>query len=385
MKRNNHPWAAVIGLSILCFVLVASEFMPVSLLTPIAKDLAISEGQAGQAIAFSGLFAVVTSLFGNPLLATLNRRSAVIGYTLIMIASGLIITFSNGYVMFMAGRALIGIAIGGFWSLSTAILARIVEPGLLSRAIAMLQSGTAIAFVVAPPLGSFLGNIIGWRGAFFVIVPIGLLCLLFQIMTLPSLPAKENTAQTGIKSLVKNRLFTVGMIAVTLVFMGQFALSTYMRPFLETVTHLSIDGISAYLLAIGIAGFIGTSSSGLFLKERLFAPLFIFQVILAIVVVALILFGHQPIAVAALLIIWGGCVTPIPVVWNTWMSQVIPDNLEAGGSLMVALIQLAITLGAFAGGELFDHSGWIATFSLSAALILISAMIGASIARKTTA
>lgn len=172
--KAPSAWGAVTCLSLLTFVLVASEFMPVSLLTPIADELAISEGQAGQAISVSGFFAVLTSLFGSALLSRLDRRTVIVLYTAILVVSGLAITFAPNYLVFMLGRALIGVSIGGFWSLSTAILARLVPGSDLPRAIAMLQGGTAFATVIAAPLGSFLGGLIGWRGAFFIVVPIRL-------------------------------------------------------------------------------------------------------------------------------------------------------------------------------------------------------------------
>lgn len=182
------PWAAVVCLSLLTFVLVASEFMPVSLLTPISKALSISEGEAGQAIAVSGLFAVVTSLFGNSLLSSWDRRTATLLYTGVLVVSGLTITFAPNQLVFMLGRALIGISIGGFWSLSTAILARLVPSAELPKALAMLQGGTAFASVIAAPLGSFLGGLIGWRGAFFIVVPVGIIGLLWQLVVLPPIP-----------------------------------------------------------------------------------------------------------------------------------------------------------------------------------------------------
>src|SRR5687767_13654102 len=139
------PWAAVTCLSLLTFVLIASEFMPVSLLTPIATDLGITEGQAGQAISISGLFAVLTALFGNSLLGAIDRKAAVLLYTGVLIVSGVAVTFAPNFLVFMVGRALIGVSIGGFWSLSTAILARLVTSSDLPKAIAMLQGGTAFA------------------------------------------------------------------------------------------------------------------------------------------------------------------------------------------------------------------------------------------------
>lgn len=379
----TSAWSAVISMALLCFVLVSSEFMPVSLLTPIAKDLSVTEGQAGQAIAFSGLFAVITSLFGNTLLARFDRRTAVIFYTLVMVLSGLIVTSAHGYGMFMFGRALIGISIGGFWSLSTAILVRIVRPVSVPKAIAILQGGTALAFVVAPPLGSFLGSLIGWRGAFFTVVPAGVICLIWQMVVIPKLPPQRDTGIGQIASLLRSRTFALGMIAVTLAFMGQFSLSTYLRPFLEGVTGLGINMISLFLLGVGVAGLTGTLISGFFVRDNLLPALTGLPAGLAIVAGLLTALGHIPAATGALLLVWGILVTPIPVVWNTWMTRIIPDELEAGGALMVALIQFAITMGAFTGGELFDHQGWVSTFMLATALLAASAVIAVLPGRRS--
>ncbi len=376
-------WSAVISMALLCFVLVSSEFMPVSLLTPIAKDLSVTEGQAGQAIAFSGLFAVITSLFGNTLLARFDRRTAIIFYTLVMVLSGLIVTSAHGYGMFMFGRALIGISIGGFWSLSTAILVRIVRPVSVPKAIAILQGGTALAFVVAPPLGSFLGSLIGWRGAFFTVVPAGVICLIWQMVVIPKLPQQRDTGIVQIASLLRSRTFALGMIAVTLAFMGQFSLSTYLRPFLEGVTGLGINMISLFLLGVGVAGLTGTLISGFFVRGNLLPALTGLPAGQAIVAGLLTALGHIPAATGALLLVWGILVTPIPVVWNTWMTRIIPDELEAGGALTVALIQFAITIGAFTGGELFDHQGWVSTFMLATALLIASAVIAVLPGRRS--
>ena len=124
--ETRSPWGAVICMSLMTFMLVASEFMPVSLLTPIADGPGDHRGTGRKAIAVSGFFAVVTSLFGNALLSRLDRRTVVLGYTAVLVISGIAVTFAPNYLIFMIGRALIGVSVGGFWSLSTAIVARIV-------------------------------------------------------------------------------------------------------------------------------------------------------------------------------------------------------------------------------------------------------------------
>jgi hypothetical protein len=75
---------------------------------------------------------------------------------------------------------------------------------------------------------------------------------------------------------------------------------------------------------------------------------------MAAIAIALVSLGHEPIATVALLAAWGLIGTPAPVGWGTWLSKALPEDAEAGGGLMVATIQLAITAGASVGGLLFD-------------------------------
>ena len=381
----SRHWGAVICLSLLTFVLVASEFMPVSLLTPIAADLSVTEGHAGQAIAISGLFAVLTSLFGNSLLARIDRRRVVMLYTAILVISGLMVTFAPNYLVFMAGRALIGVSIGGFWSLSTAILARIVPGPDLPRAIALLQGGTALATVIAAPLGAWLGGLIGWRGAFAAVIPVGLLAMIWQAIVLPPMPATRAVSLRHMTGLLQRPVFALGMAATTLAFMGQFAIATYLRPYLEGVTGLQVNALSAFLLIIGVFGLIGTLLAGLVLRRHLALALIGMPAVLTLVALLMIVLGPVAWAVAVLLVFWGLFTTPIPVGWNTWMTRVIPNDLEAGGGLQVALIQFAITGGAFTGGVLFDSVGWWSPFALGAALMAGASLTAIATLRQTAA
>src|SRR3954466_11683812 len=106
-KQSRGGWRAVFALTLSVSTLIASEFMPVSLLTPIAADLRITEGQAGQAIAVSGLFAVLTSLFISPATRTVDRKLVLLALTGLMIVSGLMVAFAPNAGVFMAGRALV--------------------------------------------------------------------------------------------------------------------------------------------------------------------------------------------------------------------------------------------------------------------------------------
>jgi len=362
-------WGAVISMALCVAVLIASEFMPVSLLSPIATELGVTEGRAGQAISISGIFAVVTSICVAGFTRRLDKRLVLGSFSLILVISGAIVTFAPNYIVLMVGRALLGIAIGGFWSMSTSVVMRLVPENSVPKGLAMLNAGNAISATIAAPLGSLLGSYIGWRGAFFAVVPLALLALVWQWISIPPLPPRRSEGSSNVFRLLLRPPVAIGMASIMLVFMGQFALFTYLRPFLETVTSVSISTLSLLLLLMGLAGVAGTTIVSHLLQKWLFVVLAAIPLIMAVIALALIAFGTSPTITAALLIGWGLFSTAAPVGWGTWLSRTMPDDAEAGGGLQVATIQLAITLGASIGGVLFDSAGWWTTFLFAAALL----------------
>ena len=175
--------------------------------------------------------------------------------------------------------------------------------------------------------------------------------------------------------LFKRRSVALGMAACGAFFMGQFALFTYVRPFLETVARVNVSTLSLILLGMGVAGFIGTVMIGTWLKRSLYRTLIILPVLMAAISLTLIPFGASVGIVAVLLALWGLLATAAPVGWWSWIAQAMPTDAEAGGGLMVAVIQLSIALGSTVGGALFDSSGYQSTFVASAAVLLFGAFL----------
>lgn len=364
------------------FALIASEFMPVSLLTPISGDLGVSEGLVGQGIAISGVFAVLTSLSISTLAGGLNRKTLLLSMTALMAFSGAIIALAPSYLIYMVGRALIGIAIGGFWSLSAATALRLVPQHQVPSALAIFNGGNALATVIAAPLGSYLGSVIGWRGAFFCLVPVGVIVFIWQWFSLPAMTADKSDKRTGVFRLLANPLVAMGLAACGLFFMGQFALFTYLRPFLERVTQVDITTLSLILLTIGVAGFMGTLVISTFLASGFYPTLIAIPLLMAAIAGALIAFGHSIWLVATLLGLWGLIATAAPTGWWTWIARTLPEDAEAGGGLMVAIVQLSIALGSTIGGLAFDHSGYQSTFTISGILLVIAAALALLTSRK---
>lgn len=260
--------------------------------------------------------------------------------------------------------------------MSAATAMRLVPDRQVPRALAILNGGNALATVIAAPLGSVLGSLVGWRGAFFLVVPTAVVVFLWQMISLPRLTLAARPGSSNLRKLLGRNGVALGMVAVSLFFMGQFALFTYLRPFLESVVHLDVTAVSAMQLVMGIAGLAGTVLVGRFLqRDGLYRTLVVIPVLMALIASALMLLGGGIVSTAVLLGMWGLFGTAAPVGWWSWIAATMPEDAEAGGGLMVAVVQLAIASGAVAGGLMFDLSGYRMTFGASAVILLTGAAL----------
>jgi predicted MFS family arabinose efflux permease len=145
---------------------------------------------------------------------------------------------------------------------------------------------------------------------------------------------------------------------------------------------MSVSMLSLALLGMGAAGLVGTWLIGRVVARSLTWTLIIAPLGMAAVALGLVALGTFALPAGLLLLGWGLIGTALPVAWWTWLSRTLPDDAEAGGGLMVAVVQLAITAGAGAGGLLFDRAGYQATFAVSALLLVASAIVGGINARR---
>ena len=368
-------WSAVLSMALCVALLIASEFMPVSLLTPMAQGLGASVGQTGQAVSISGLFAIIASLGVSTVAGRLNRKWVLVGLTGLMGASLVLVAAAPNFEVLLAGRALLGLCIGGFWALATAVIMRLVPTADVPRALALMYGGQAIAAAFAAPIGSYFGGLFGWREVFWAVTPLVAANLVWHLVALPSLPARGQRGIGNMLDLIRRRYFLVGLIASMLSWGSAFTLFTYLRPFLEQVTGVGVTGLSILLLALGCAGFVGTWASGRFIKGDVSRLLRLPALVMGAVTAGLLVVGGWPIAAGVLLIVWGAMNTAMSVIWMTWMSQNAEDAPEAAGGLMVAAVQASILLGAVIGGLLLDHFSINAVLVASVALAVIAVLI----------
>ena len=367
-------WGAVFAMAFGVFGLITAEFLPVSLLTPIAASLQVSEGQAGQTVTVTALVALLTSLVVGSVTRRLDRRVVMLAFTLLLVASALLVALASNLTLILLARVLLGMAIGGFWTLSTAITMRLVPSDQVPRALSIVFSGISLATIIAAPLGSYLGGLIGWRNIFMLTAGLGVLALIWQSFTLPAMPPENKARGGGVLDLLRSGLMRWGMLAVIMMFTGHFAFFTYLRPFLESSAQLSLNQLSLVLLAFGVANFFGTSLAGYLVTRSVSLTLSVMALVMSATALLLVSFAEVSWLVAAGVALWGLAFGSMPTGWSTWISRAVPDDAESGGGLLVATIQLAITAGAAAGGWMFDLQGAGGVFLASGVLMLLASI-----------
>ena len=363
-------WAAVVSLTLGVFGLVTAEFLPASLLTAMAADLGVSEGAAGQAVTATALVGAIAAPTVPLITRRFDRRHVMLALTLLLLVSNALAMFAQSLTQLLAARVVLGVALGGFWSMAAALALRLVPESLFARAMALVLSGVSVATVCAAPIGAWMGALWGWRSAFVAAGGVGVAALAVQAWALPALPARDLPDLRVLGELLRRPRVRVALLSVLLVISGHFAGFTYVRPLMEHVAGLSVGAVSGVLLAYGIGGFFGNLAGGWIAERSERHAIVAGGVLMALLAASLLLAGRVPAVTAVAVATWGFAFGAFPVGFQTWITRAAPDHAEGAGGLLVAAFQVAIAAGAIGGGLLVDRIGALGGPAFAIATIL---------------
>jgi predicted MFS family arabinose efflux permease len=372
---NPARWPAVVSLALGVFGLVTAEFLPASLLTAMATDLGISTGAAGQAVTATALVGAVAAPSIPLLTRRFDRKAVLLALTLLLVLSNLMAATADSFAVLLAARVMLGVALGGFWSMAAALAMRLVPETLFARAMSVVLTGVSVATVCAAPVGAWMGDLWGWRSAFVAAGVVSVLTLVFQWLTLPALPPRDNPDLRVLGRLLARPGVRMALLAVLLVISGHFAGFTYIRPLMEDVTHLSVSAISAVLLGYGIGGFFGNFAGGLIAERSERHAIVAGGAVIAVLAASLLVAGSSAVVTAVAVALWGFAFGAFPVGFQTWIVRAAPDQAEGAGGLLVAAFQVAIASGAVGGGLLVDHIGALGGPAFAAAALALGTVL----------
>lgn len=375
-------WSGVLALSLSVFALVTAEFLPASVLTPMAADLKVSLGAAGQAVTATAVVGAFAALLTPVVSSRWDRRYVMLGLLVLLGLSNLLTAVASSLPVLLVARVMLGASLGGFWSMAAATAMRLVPMSLFPRAMSIVFTGVSVATVSAAPVGAYVSEALGWRAAFVIAGVVGVIAFLATWFTLPKMRSTGASAMGDLLEVAARGRVQLVLAGVILVISGHFAGFTYIRPVLEQVTHLGAAAISLVLLAFGGAGFVG-NFLGAFLAER--DPklaVITGAVLVGAAMLAMIGLGASPWLAGAALTLWGMAFAMLPVGFQAWMVADAPDRAELAGGLLTAAFQVAIASGAVIGGLVVDSFGVLSAAAYCGAACLIGAVLVAGVLHR---
>lgn len=374
-------WPAVGALAAATFTVVTSEMLPVGLLTPIGRDVGVSAGTAGLTLTVTGLVAAVSAPLLTMLVGRLDRRWVLVALMVMLAAANGLAAAASDVVVLLAARVLVGLGMGGVWALAAGLAVRLVPQRRVPAATSLVFSGVAAASVLGVPAGTLVGELGGWRAAFWAM---GVVCAVVAValsVLLPPLPTAGAVRLGGVLRLFGLAPVRTGLLLVALLVTGHFAAYTYVRPVVEETAGAGAAQIGTLLLAFGLAGLVGNFAAGAVAAR---APRGTLLVLCGVLSCAVLLTPALGAALgvaggAVALVVWGLAYGGVSVGTQTWLTAAAPGAREAASALFVAVFNGAIALGALAGGRAVD--GWGATGVLwlggaLAAAALVTAVVG---------
>jgi len=359
--ERAFPWVGLLTLAAAIFVLVTSEFLPTGLLPDIAGDLRVSQSQVGLLVT---IFAATVVISTAPLAALTHRYSrkwlliAVLG---VFALANVLAAVAPSYEVLVGARVLGGLAHGLFWAIAGAYAGHLVPREQLAKAVAVTSMGGTTAFVLGVPVGTAIGQALGWRAAFGIIAASVVVLALLVVRFLPAVDHHVSLA-TGEVPVPARRdptfpsvLFICLLVAIIVV--GHNVFYTYIAPYIIDEAGFPRDSVSVLLFLYGGAGAIGLLLAGVVGGRFPRAGLYGMLGGVALSVAALAAFSGVPVVVVVALVVWGAAFGGIPALLQTRLLHVAsPRVRDVGAALLTTSFNIGIGGGALIGGVLLDRT-----------------------------
>jgi DHA1 family inner membrane transport protein len=337
------------------FVLGTAELLVVGVLNVIAADLQVSIPAAGASVTGYALGLAI----GGPLLAALtirlDKRLVLAGAFLLFILANLVTVLTASYGLFLTARVGTGAFQGLFIAAAFGVGISVVPPQRMGGAISVVVSGVTVSAALGVPLGTLVGQLLGWRGSFVAIVVVSVVALIATLAVVPSVPSSGGGAGSQAKYAFAPRVLAVLVLHV-LVFAAIYTALTYIVPFLETVTGVSGPWISVFLLAYGVATAVGSMSGGRFADRNAARTLIVGSIGVTAALAALHLMGAVALLAAVAVLAMGLFGMGIaPSLQYRVVSLAGPGGALAQ-SLPASAVNVGIAFGSFAGGVAIERS-----------------------------
>ncbi|MED4646668.1 MFS transporter [Bacillus inaquosorum] len=379
-NKSKSSIPALLALAVSAFAIGTTEFISVGLLPLISDDLDIPVTTAGLTVS---LYALGVT-FGAPILTSLtssmSRKTLLLWIMFIFIAGNTMAATASSIGILLAARVISAFSHGVFMSIGSTIAADIVPENKRASAISIMFTGLTVATVTGVPFGTFIGQQLGWRFAFMVIIAVGVIAFITNGILVPSKLRKgtKTTMRDQLKLVTNGRLLLLFVITA-LGYGGTFVVFTYLSPLLQEVTGFKAGTVAVILLGYGIAIAIGNMIGGRLSNRNPIAALFYMFIVQALVLFVLAFTAPYQTAGLITILCMGLLafmnVPGLQVYVVMLAERFVPSAVDVASAMNIAAFNAGIALGSYLGGVITDsigliHTAWIGGLMVVGAVIL---------------
>lgn len=367
---------SILSLTVGAFAIGMTEFVIMGILPNVAADLNVSIAMAGQLITMYALGVAV----GAPILTILTHK--IPQKKLLLLLMGLFI-FGNGisvfapnYAVLMGARMLTALTHGTFFGVGAVIASGLVRPDKRAGAVSIMMAGLTIANIIGVPLGTFIGQQMGWRSSFGAIAIMGVLALVGILIFIPQIRQEQSSSMIQqVKELLKPKL-TLFLLIGALGNAGLFAVFTYIASLLIEITGYAEASVTWILILFGCGVTLGNIVGGKLADWKLMPSILSIYFATAVILAILTFTIHQPVLAVATIVLWGAASFAVmPGL------QIRVMNLAQGAPALASTSSHSAgnfgnAAGAFIGGLVITHLSLNALPWVGAILVGIAFLLG---------
>ncbi|OXJ08760.1 MFS transporter [Burkholderia sp. AU6039] len=364
----------ILALALSAFAIGTTEFVIMGILPDVAQSLSVSIPSAGLLVSGYALGVAV----GAPLLAILTsrmpRKWALLLLMGIFIVGNVLCAVAPGYTSLMIARVVTSFAHGSFFGIGSVVAASLVSQDKRASAVALMFTGLALANVLGVPLGTFIGQMLGWRAAFWSVAGAGVLAALALVALVPNTREAQPASLAHEVGVLKHPQVWLALLMTVLGFGGMFVVFTYITPVLEQASGFAPSGVTKILVLFGIGLAIGNALGGKLADRGVMRALTGVFVVLVAIMVVFSRTMHHPVASVLTIFVWGvAAFATVPGLQMRVLSKAASaPNLAS--TLNIGAFNVGNAMGAWLGGMALSHGQALDTLPLVAAAMTLMAI-----------
>jgi DHA1 family inner membrane transport protein len=341
---------AIAALAIGGFAIGTTEFVTMGVLPDIAEGVGVDIPTAGHIVSFYALGVVIGAPVIAALSARLPRRALLVALMAAFLVGNAASALAPGFGTLSLARFISGLPHGAFFGVASLVAASLVSPQLRGRAVSSVLLGLSVAMVAGVPLATWLGQQVGWRAAYWLVVVLAAVTMAAVLAVVPHSPGRADATVRGELDALRRPQVLLTLLVGIVGFGGMFALYSYIAPVATDVAGLARGDVPWVLLAYGVGGLVGTALGGRLADLALFRSLVGSIVVLGVLLAVVALTSPWAPALFVGVFLVSVAASCLAICLQLRLMETAGDAQMLGAALNHSALNLANALGAWLGG-----------------------------------